>query len=211
MVSLGSGASRAVDDVMLSRYACYLIAQNGDPKKQAVAYAQSYFASQTRKQELIEEHRRQSERIESREQLKASEKALATVFVDRGLDGRAIGIVKSLGDTALFGGRNTQQMKDLYGVTSTRPLADFLPNLTISAKNLINEMSRVNIQRDKHVGKQAISREHVENSTSVRDMLGKRGIKPEDLPAEEDIAKVERRMKKGEKELPKSTLPGSLA
>lgn len=207
MVTLGSGAQREVDDFMLTRYACYLVAQNGDSKKKAVAYAQSYFAMQTRKQELIEEHMRQAERLENREQLRASDKALSSVFVDRGLDGRAIGKVKSLGDTAFFGGRNTQEMKNLYGITGSRPLADFLPSLTISAKNLINEMSKVNIERGNHQGERLISREHVDNSSSVREMLGKRGIRPEELAAEEDIAKIERRMKKGERELPKSILP----
>lgn len=207
MVALGSGSQREVDDLMLTRFACYLIAQNGDPKKKSVAYAQSYFAEQTRKQELVEKHLRETERLESREQLKVSEKALAGVMIDRGLDGRGIAMVKSLGDRALFGGRTTQQMKDLYGITATRPLADFLPSLTISAKNLVNEMSKINIERENHRGDVAISREHVDNSSSVREMLGKRGIKPEELPAEEDIAKVERRLKKVAKELPKKVLP----
>ncbi|PYI69830.1 DNA damage-inducible protein D [Arthrobacter livingstonensis] len=206
-VPLGSGAQREIEDFMLSRYACYLIAQNGDPKKSAIAYAQSYFALQTRKQELIEERMRQAERLETREQLKSSEKALSAVFVDRGLDGPSIARVRSVGDKAFFGGRTTQQMKDHYGITASRPLADFLPSLTISAKSLINEMSKVNIEREGHQGEVAISREHVDNSTSVRSMLAGRGIKPEDLAAEEDIAKVGRRLRKGEKELPKRTLP----
>lgn len=206
-VPLGSGAHRDIEDFMLSRYACYLVAQNGDPKKSAIAYAQSYFALQTRKQELIEERMRETERLETREQLKTSEKALSAVFVEHGLDGPQIARVRSVGDKAFFGGRTTQQMKDLYGIVSSRPLADFLPSLTISAKNLINEMSRVNIEREGHRGEVAISREHVDNSTSVRNMLAGRGIKPEELAAEEDITKVERRMRKGERELPKMVLP----
>lgn len=207
MVQIGSGAARSVEDVMLSRFACYLVAQNGDSKKTQVAVAQAYFAVQTRKMELIEEHIRTVERLEYREQLRLSEKALSDVFAGHGIKGSSFGIIRSKGDAAFFGGKSTQQMKDRYGISSSRPLGDFLPSLTLSAKTLINEMSRYNIDRSALHGDAAITKEHVSNSTSVRDMLGKRGIKPEDLPAEEDIAKVERKYHKSQSSLKASGLP----
>lgn len=166
MVVLGSTASREIDDFMLTRYACYLIAQNGDSRKPEIAFAQSYFAIQTRKQELIEDRMRLQAR---------------------------------------FGGHTTQTMKDRYGIVKNRPLADFLPTLTIAAKNLATEMTNHNVEQANLQGEQAVTGEHVQNNKGVRDMLGQRGIKPENLPAEEDLKKLERRVKTEENKLAKDT------
>lgn len=205
MVKLGSGAERPVDDFMLNRYACYLIAQNGDPRKPAIAFAQSYFAVQTRKQELIEDRMRLQARLEARERLRTSEKTLSQNLYERGVDDAGFGRIRARGDAALFGGHTTQMMKERYGIVQTRPLADFLPTLTIAAKNLATEMTNHNVmQADLH-GERAITGEHVQNNQSVRNMLGKRGIRPENLPAEEDIKKLERRVKYEEKKLEKQS------
>lgn len=205
MVRLGSGAERPVDDFMLTRYACYLIAQNGDPRKQAIAFAQSYFAVQTRKQELIEDRMRLQARLEARDRLRESEKTLSQNIYERGVDDAGFGRIRAQGDVALFGGHTTQMMKDKYGIAQTRPLADFLPTLTIAAKNLATEMTNHNVQQADLQGERAITREHVQNNQSVRDMLGQRNIKPEQLPAEEDIKKLERRVKADEKKLEKQS------
>ena len=204
MVLLGSGSQREVQDFMLTRYACYLIAQNGDPKKEEVAFAQSYFAVQTRKAELIEERLNEIARLDTRERLRASEKQLSRNIFQRGVDDRGFGRIRSKGDQALFGGLTTEQMKQRLGIKSGA-LADRLPTLTIAAKNLATEMTNYNVeQKDLH-GEVSITAEHVQNNRSVRGMLGQRGIKPEQLPADEDIKKVERRVAKDEKEMQKGT------
>lgn len=205
MVRLGSGAERAIEDFMLTRYACYLIAQNGDPRKEPIAFAQSYFAIQTRKQELIEDRMRLQARIDARERLRESEKELSQNIYERGVDDDGFARIRSKGDAALFGGNTTQVMKDRYGITRTRPLADFLPTLTIAAKNLATEMTNHNVQQEDLRGEHAITQEHVQNNESVREMLGQRGIKPENLPPEEDIKKLERRVKTEEKRLGKQS------
>ena len=198
MVQLGSGSKRAVKDYMLTRYACYLIAQNGDPKKEEIAFAQSYFAIQTRKQELIEERIAYIERTEARNRLKESEKRLSQNIYERDVDDRGFGRIRSKGDQALFGGVTTQKMKERYGITSG-PLADHLPTLIIAAKNLATEMTNFNVENKDLQGELSITREHVQNNTSVRAMLDERGIKPEELPPAENIKVLERRVKKQEK------------
>ena len=201
MVQIGSGAERAVKDYMLTRYACYLIAQNGDPRKEEIAFAQSYFAVQTRKQELIEERIAYIERTEARGKLRESEKRLSQNIYERGVDDAGFGRIRSRGDQALFGGKSTQEMKKKLGVSDKRPLADFLPTLTIAAKNLATEMTNYNVEEKDLQGESAITSEHVQNNQSVRDTLGSRGIKPEELPPSEDIKKLERRVKSQEKKL----------
>jgi len=194
MVKLGSGAEREVKDYMLTRYACYLIAQNGDPKKEEVAFAQSYFAVQTRRAELIEERINYIARLESRDRLRASEKQLSQNIYERGVDDKGFGRIRSKGDAVLFGGHTTEDMKRRLGVKDNRPLADFLPTLTIAAKNLATEMTNYNVESNDLYGENDITREHMQNNKSVRDMLGQRGIRPEELPPAEDIKKLERRV-----------------
>ena len=201
MVQLGSGSKRNVRDYMLTRYACYLIAQNGDPKKEEIAFAQSYFAVQTRKQELIEERIAYIERTEARGRLRESEKRLSQNIYERGVDDAGFGRIRSKGDTALFGGHTTQEMKRKLGVKDNRPLADFLPMLTVAAKNLATEMTNYNVEEKNLQGESAITTEHIQNNFSVRNMLGERGIKPEELPPSEDIKKLERRVKSQEKKI----------
>jgi len=201
MVPIGSGADRGIEDFMLTRYACYLLAQNGDPRKEPIAFAQSYFALQTRKQELIEERILLRRRLEAREKLRSAEKVLSDNIYQRGVDDEGFARIRSKGDAALFGGFTTQAMKDKFGITQSRPLADFLPTLTIAAKNLAAEMTNHNVRQEDLQGEFAISNEHIQNNTSVRKMLDERGIKPESLPPEEDIKKLERRVKSEERKL----------
>ena len=208
MVSIGSGAERKKEDIMLTRYACYLIAQNGDPKKEQIAFAQSYFALQTRKQELLEERIKLMERLQAREKLAATETELSKNIFERGVDNKGFANIRSKGDWALFGGHNTSAMKRKLGIAENKPLADFLPTITITSKQLATEITNFNVLKNDLKGESTISQEHMKNNVDIRDLLGKNGIKPEALPAEEDIKKLERRVKSADSKIKKKKLKG---
>ena len=201
MVSVGSGAERSVNDIALTRYACYLIAQNGDPSKSEIAFAQTYFAVQTRKQEIIEQRLLDVDRVIAREKLSKTEKKLSGIIFERNVDDKGFGIIRSKGDKALFGGYSTQDMKRKLSIPTGRPLADFLPTLTIKAKDFATELTSHNVIEKDLMGETSISSEHVENNQAVRDMLIKRGVKPEALPADKDVKKVQRKLEGDEKKL----------
>jgi len=207
MVPLGSGAEREIGDYMLTRYACYLIAQNGDPAKDPIAFAQTYFAIQTRKQEIIEQRLIEMERLNARKKLMSSEKELSGIIFERVRNEKSFGRIRSKGDQALFGGHTTQDMKDRLGVPENRPLADFLPTITIKAKDFANEITNFNIKRDDLRSEPGITQEHVKNNEEVRKLLGNRGIVPEQLPPAEDLKKIERRVESEQKKLPQQVRP----
>lgn len=198
------GAEKEIDDILLTRYACYLIAQNGDSRKQEISFAQNYFAVQTRRAELVEQRLLEYERIKAREKLSQTEKQLSGVLYDRGVDNQGFAVIRSKGDQALFR-LNTQMLKKKMGIPEARPLADFLPTISIKAKDLAAEMTGLNAQSKNLRGQSKIEEEHIDNNIAVRNMLTNRGIIPEDLPPAEDVKKLQRKLNGDEKKVLKET------
>lgn len=195
-IKMPKGATKEISDIKLTRYACYLITINGDPRKEEIAFAQAYFVSQTRTVELMQQRMEELERIEAREKLKLTEKEFNAMAFSRGVDGRGIGEIRAKGDEALFGGRTTDEMKQKLGIRSKKPLADYLPNVTLKAKDLATAMTIEKTRQHNLSGKIEIRDEHVVNNQNVRGALTKTGIYPESLPASEDIKKIEARHRK---------------
>ena len=200
MITLAKSAEREIDDIFLTRYACYLVAQNGDPRKPEIAFAQNYFAVQTRRAELVEQRLLDNERLQARAKLAETEKLLSGVLYEHGIDSKGFGIIRSKGDKALFH-LDTAMLKRKLGAPNSRALADFLPTIGLKAKDLAAEMTSINVQQKELYGQVPIEIEHVDNNTAVRDMLVNRGIYPEMLPAGEDVKKVECRLKADEKRI----------
>ena len=202
MVNIGSGTEREIVDMALTRYACYLVAQNGDSRKQEVAFAQTYFAVQTRRAEVIEQRLLEYERVKAREKLSRTEKQLSGILYERGVDDKGFAIIRSKGDQALFR-LSTSQLKRKMGIPENRPVADFLPTISIKAKDLAAEMTSLNVQSKNLHDQNPIEKEHIDNSSAVRKMLVERGIQPENLPPADDVKKLQRKLDGEDKQLMK--------
>ncbi|MCU0441178.1 MAG: DNA damage-inducible protein D [Bacteroidia bacterium] len=200
VIEAGKGAKHEIDDILLTRYACYLVAQNGDSRKEEISFAQNYFAVQTRRAELVEQRLLENERVIAREKLSQTEKQLSGVLYERGVDSQGFAIIRSKGDQALFR-LNTQMLKKKMGIPDNRPVADFLPTISIKAKDLAAEMTGLNVQSKDLTGQSKIEKEHIDNNTAVRDMLNKRGIIPENLPIAEDVKKLQRKLEGDERKI----------
>lgn len=207
VIEAGKGAQQVIEDVALTRYACYLVAQNGDSRKQEIAFAQTYFAVQTRRAEIVEQRLLDYERVKAREKLSQTEKQLSGILYERGIDEKGFAIIRSKGDQALFK-LSTVQLKAKMGVPDNRPVADFLPTISIKAKDLAAEMTGLNVQTKDLKGQIPIENEHTDNNTAVRNMLLERGIRPEELPPDEDVKKVQRKLQKDEKNMLKDIRKG---
>jgi DNA-damage-inducible protein D len=204
VIEAGKGAQQSIEDVALTRYACYLVAQNGDSRKPEIAFAQNYFAVQARRAEIVEQRLLDFERIKAREKLSQTEKQLSGILYERGVDNQGFAVIRSKGDHALFR-LSTQQLKRKMGIPESRPVADFLPTISIKAKDLAAEMTGLNVQSKDLKGQYRIENEHVENSAAIRKMLVERGIHPENLPAAEDVKKVQRKLEGDDKKVLKDS------
>ena len=202
-IPMPKGAEKEINDMLLTRYACYLIAQNGDSRKEEIAFAQNYFAVQTRRAELVEQRILEFERVKAREKLSQTEKQLSGILYERGVDSQGFASIRSKGDQALFK-LNTLMLKRKMGVPESRPVADFLPTISIKAKDLAAEMTGLNVQSKDLKGQTKIEKEHIDNNLAVRNMLTQRGIVPENLPPSEDVKKLQRKLDGDEKKLLKS-------
>ncbi len=202
-IQMPKGAEKGINDILLTRYSCYLIAQNGDSRKEEIAFAQNYFAVQTRRAELVEQRLLEFERVKAREKLSQTEKQLSGILYERGVDSQGFAVIRSKGDQTLFK-LNTQMLKRKMGVPESRPVADFLPIISIKAKDLAAEMTGLNVQSKDLKGQSKIEKEHIDNNFAVRSMLTQRGIFPENLPPAEDVKKLQRKLDGDEKKLLKS-------
>jgi DNA-damage-inducible protein D len=203
-IKMPKGAQKEVNDIMLTRYACYLIAQNGDPRKEEIAFAQTYFAVKTRKYEVIEKRILETERVQARKKLSETEKELSAVIFERTGDNKNFAFIRSKGDKALFG-KTTQEMKLRWNIKNSKPLADFMPTILLKAKDFATEITIFNARENRMQTENEISSEHITNNRTVRKTLKSRGIVPENLPPEEDVRRIERKLSSEEKKFTKKS------